>query len=430
MKTKVDIYQGNRVGGSVVVVTVLKDGRPDGRIMIDYGLPLPGETAAPFEHDWEKEPVDAVFFTHAHADHIGRFAEIPDGVPLYMGSTTREILKTTKSFLCKNDADYKADNELYILCDDNRVRTFNENEPVKTGDNIVVTPYSVDHSVYDAYMFLIETPDKNILHTGDYRGHGYRGSKMLKVIEHYVRADGKRDTDILITEGTMVGRTYGRIFTEYDMQQEAARLFAEHKYVFVICASTNADSLASFYQAGLKNGRRMYAGSRHLREQLKIISETAGKKSALYKFNNIYCIDLTAELKSKWWDEEKTQKEMMLEHGFVAVIKPEPYCEAMIDAFKEQKPLLIYSNWEGYLDAADPAYNKGWDEFLKRQEAKGLEVLHLHTGGHAYPEFIAEVIEAVNPREAIIPVHTDNAEGFLDLPISEELKEKIRVIAS
>ena len=54
---------------------------------------MPGaEVVENIEYDWEKGNVDAVFFTHYHGDHIGRFMEIPDNVDLYMGEVTRKVL--------------------------------------------------------------------------------------------------------------------------------------------------------------------------------------------------------------------------------------------------------------------------------------------------------------------------------------------------
>ncbi len=48
------------------------------------------------------------------------------------------------------------------------------------------------------------------------------------------------------------------------------------------------------------------------------------------------------------------------------------------------------------------------------------------TSGHAYPEFLAQVITAVNPTQMIWPIHTENAEGFRELDISDELKGKVK----
>lgn len=38
-----------------------------------------------------------------------------------------------------------------------------------------ITPYIVDHSAYNSFMLLIEAEGKRILHTGDFRNHGYKG---------------------------------------------------------------------------------------------------------------------------------------------------------------------------------------------------------------------------------------------------------------
>ena len=119
----------------------------------------------------------------------------------------------------------------------------------------------------------------------------------------------------------------------------------------------------------------------------------------------------------------------MKENGFLTIIKPELFCEKYIDAFMDcdDKPVIIYSMWDGYLNPEHKAYNKVWDEFLKIQEAKGIEVKHLHTSGHATSKMIADVIKAMNPKEEIIPMHTECPEEFMKLDIGEELKNKIRI---
>ena len=53
------------------------------------------------------------------------------------------------------------------------------NEPVIVKD-IKVTPLLVDHSAYNAYMLLIEAEGKKILHTGDFRNHGFKRLTIRK----------------------------------------------------------------------------------------------------------------------------------------------------------------------------------------------------------------------------------------------------------
>lgn len=465
MSANVRIYQGSQIGGCVTVITYTPEISPVPacpkpekqdpskcmqesrvvRLMIDYGQSLPGsKITEDFRYDWEKKTVDGVFFTHCHGDHIGRFTEIPSGIKLYMGAVTRKLMINIQTFLKKSRnprTKASAEKALSILCDNDRIVEVTPDKPIvfripgengtpDTGSAVTVTGYTIDHSVYDAYMYLIETPAQTILHTGDFRGHGYRGKATLPLIKTYVRRSGKRNVDILITEGTMMNRGSENILTEADLQKEAAEYFKDHKYVFLICSSTNLDSLASFYNAAQKakpHGLRMYTYSEYVIRQLKTFTEAAGKYTGLYRFPYVYPLHQNKSLHHKYRNHPRTQKEIMREYGFLAVIKPEDFCEKYIDEFLDLKPSIIYSLWDGYLNPRHNAYKADWDIFLKRQEAKGVEVKHLHTSGHADAKMIAEMIEAVDPKEAIYPIHTENAAGFYELPVSEELKKKIRI---
>ena len=318
-QTKINIYKGNQIGGCVTIISTQKSS-----ICIDFGEDLPGSKnyeKDDFQIDGVnkgKRKIDAVFFTHYHGDHIGRIKEILKEIPLYMGKTTKKVLESIYRIVNKDIYD--------ILEDKNRVFTFTENKRINIGD-IAVTPFSVDHSAYDAYMFLIETPDKVILHTGDLRMHGYRAyskkneeKTLISVVKKYVRKNGGRKIDILITEGTMMSRVNDEYYTEEDLQNDAKKYMQdkEHKYVFLICSSTNLDSLASFYNAGqqLDKPRKIY-GNGYIIEQLDNFSRTAGKKSEHYNFKNKehFSPDSYSEkLKS-------TQEERMKENGFITIIK-------------------------------------------------------------------------------------------------------------
>lgn len=407
MGTKIKVFRGDQIGGCVVLVST-----GQAKICIDFGENLPGqegEEGKRAELHWEEEKVDAVFFTHYHGDHIGRFMEIPAHVPLYMGSVSRQVLVNINRALHREA-------ELAVLLDEDRVGCLKADCPVEVGD-IRVTPYLVDHSAYDAYMLLIETPDKTILHTGDYRNHGYRGKALFDVIGKYILCHGKRPVDILITEGTMMSRTGEKAYSEAGLFQEAKELFKDHRHVFLICSSTNLDSLASFYQAGAFYGMGMY-GNSYVYSQLKTFRETAGRATPLYDFKYAYEVRFNYVLPGVGM----TQEEWMRKNGFVTVIKGEPGYEKWMERFADLKPIVIYSMWKGYLDPEQKAYDKKLHDFVRKYHA-----IPMHTSGHAPAEVTQEVINRVSPREAIIPIHTENREGFLNLKIKEELKERIRL---
>ena len=441
-------YREEQIGGCVTVITAEVEGKIH-RIMIDYGSSLDGsDTADDFKDLWENNPPEAVFFTHYHGDHVGRLMEIPEDVPIYMGDTARKVMINIQEALTKIPDDVEADihrKELALLMDDERVKTFKWNG--KFFDHIElpgfkIEPYSVDHSAYDAYMFLVEVADdskpngkKVILHTGDFRGHGRRGNRTLDVIKWYVHKDGRK-VDVLVSEGTMMSRLDEKVMSEPEMQVEAYKYLKQHKYAFLICSSTNLDSLASFYQAAQSAaspfGRYLYTYNSYYEKQLRTFSETAGNFSEVYQFHNVHKLDLNKELKTDRWS--KTQKELMEYTGFLAVIKPEEWCEKYIDAFIadykagiiDEMPVLIYSMWDGYVDNDNKAKKQEWIDFLDRQVAKGVEVNHLHTSGHATAEMIKDMIIAVDPREEIIPIHTECKEAFWNLDIGDYYKGLIR----
>lgn len=444
-------YRGEQIGGCVTVITAELDGQIH-RIMIDYGSSLDGsDTKDDFKDLWDNHPPEAVFFTHYHGDHVGRMMEIPENVPIFMGDTTRKVLINIQEALSKiadSDEAKMHKQQLKLLLDDNRIKTFHWNG--KCYDSIrlpgfTIEPYSVDHSAYDAYMFLIEASDDSkengkrvFLHTGDFRGHGRRGNRTPDVIKYYVHKN-HRKVDVLITEGTMMSRLTEQVMSEPEMQREAYKYLKQHKYAFLICSSTNLDSLASFYQAAQSAsapyGRYLYTYNSYLEKQLLTFSETAGSFTDVYQFENVYKLDLDKILKTDKWT--KTQKELMEYTGFLAIIKPEDWCEKYIDAFLEdykagiidEMPVLIYSMWDGYVNPMHKAKNQAWIEFLKRQEEKGVEIKNLHTSGHAAADMIRDMIVAVNPQEEIVPIHTECRDAFYDLDIGEELKNRIRKMA-
>ena len=127
--------------------------------------------------------------------------------------------------------------------DVNGQRTFNYNgkfyDHVNDIPGFKIEPYSVDHSAYDAYMFLIEAEDESrengkyiTLHTGDFRGHGRRGRKMLRLIAKYVNKFGKRKVDALVIEGTMMSRKYEKVLSETKMQFKAENIFESISMLF------------------------------------------------------------------------------------------------------------------------------------------------------------------------------------------------------
>ena len=250
------------------------------KILIDLGHNLPdGDGLAEDEYDVPEnldrllDGVSAVFYTHYHGDHIAFEAAVAKkGIDQYLGSIARKIKMQFYAHM-KNEAALEA------------VRTFNlyrSDKTVAIGD-IKVTPYYVSHSAADAYMFVIECDGKSVLHTGDFREHGYLGHCIWGTLEKYVV---KRNIDILITEGTMLSRDDERMMSEKDLQQKAYELMSRYKYAFVLCSSTDLDRLASFYQATSRHQDRLFVADGYQCKLLRTFTDKLGHKIPEYDFKN------------------------------------------------------------------------------------------------------------------------------------------------
>ena len=192
----VTVHRGtHQIGGCVTELSTKTI-----RILIDFGSPLPGsprreELRLPGVTEPDS-PCHGVFFTHYHGDHMGQIGQILPSVPLWMGETTRDVALALSRRLERVPGTDSARASAAL----ERANTFCPGVPVVVGD-IRITPLLVDHSAFDAYMFLVEVEGRKILHTGDFREHGPRGKALPAVLRHYVG-----QVDRLICEGTKIGR--------------------------------------------------------------------------------------------------------------------------------------------------------------------------------------------------------------------------------
>ena len=351
------------------------------RILIDFGAELDSESAEPFDIEGVtkgKSDCDAVFFTHYHGDHIGLLDTINPDIPLYMGEISKAIAKILNDRLSKSphikSHDVKRVEE---------IKTFKAARRIQIGD-ICITPFVVDHSAYDAYMFLIEADGKRVLHTGDFRAHGPRGKGLGTVLEKYVKG-----VDVVVCEGTTLSRAAAKPETENELKYRIKSVLEENKYVFVVCSSTNIDRIAEICSA-VPMGKYCLC-DRYQYEVIELIRKTAGEKSPLYKFGKILYYD-------------KNLDDKMLERGFCMFIRANnPAHEKIMETVKDFDPVVVYSMWKGYLEQDDIK------KFLD-----GYRRVDMHTSGHADIDTIKKVIDTLNPSQ-IIPIHTETPEAFLKI---------------
>ena len=358
----ITIHRGShQIGGCATEIRT-----ENSRILIDAGSELDGNAPLKIEGVTEgTSKCNAVVFSHYHGDHIGLLDTVNNDIPLYIGDISLEIIKMQNRR-----------QKLFDESNIQRIKPYYTAKPMVFGD-IKVTPFMVDHSAFDSHLFIIEAGGKRILHTGDFRNHGFRGKGLIPTLTKYI---GK--VDAVICEGTTLNRSSVTPMTEYELSKKAEELFKKNKYVFIACASTNIDRIAGFCSV-VPRGKYCLCDE-YQKDILNIVKENCEKYSPLYSFRKMCYYG-------------KNLDEKMEKQGFCMFVRLGNYLSNQImEKYRDKDPLIIYSMWSGYLEN-NPEMQK---------TVEGYRLTRLHTSGHADVETISEMLSTVQP-ELVIPIHTE-----------------------
>lgn len=416
---RVILHRPNQIGGCITEIVSSKGTR----IFVDLGHNLPkGDQESEDEYASEKAITDligdakAIFYTHIHGDHFELFRYVPDWIDQYIGPLAHEIIMTKYRHM--SNATELKENCLKCLKKLELFKEYRKGRPI-TIDDITVTPFQVSHSSADSYMLKIKCDGKTILHTGDFRGHGYMGNGIYKVIDKFHIAG---NVDILITEGTNVDNNTKSILPEYVLKKEFKEVFRQYKNTFIICSSTDADRLESIYSANKESVRRPFIVDTYQKDILCLIDKYAENEKLLYHFNiNDIC---------SYSPSVEKMDNMMRCHGFVMLLrcseKFQSYLEKILPWCKPEETCLIYSQYHGYIDKREgnTAFNQKLYDFVEQFRERGCFVKEdLHTSGHASKQDLVRLCEQVNPK-VIIPIHKDEKADFASI-LSDELRARV-----
>ena len=394
------IHRGtHEIGGSCVEIRTDK-----AKILIDLGIPLDydkhtTEEQTEIRHnakEWCKG-VDALFLSHAHADHYGFLGLLPQDTPIYATEESFAMLALDG-----------------ILGDDTTKHLIKH--PLKSGQSydvadIKVTTYIVDHSAYGACAYLIECDGKRILYSGDIRLHGIKGVLYRNL---------PKDVDYLLLEGTNVLRANNNP-TERQIENQFVEAFNEAPDALhlVWCSAKNIDRICALFRACIRYSRTLVldpytanvlAAATKLNpkiptvttaEQMKVYFPYYLTKRLLERNPASYIYSLEPRKNKVSYDDFTRSPEK-----YVMLVRPTTL--SYLQQIKAPYIRFIKSIWNGYWDEPNTERFRGWIE--EHCEA----VKDIHSSGHADTQSLQRIVEHIRP-QTIIPIHTDSPLSFFNI---------------
>ncbi len=402
---RVIVHRGtNEIGSSCIEVASAST-----RIILDCGWPLGGgdesePPTVPGLFAPGSKPA-AVLLSHAHPDHTGFIGKIPGGVPIYATVDTSKIMKVGSIYA--RGVELPRDQFEGV----NVPRSWRD--PVRhfpIGD-LQITAYPVDHSSPGAVGYLVEHAGKRIFYTGDLRFHGRKSGMHERILK-----DLRSNLDLLITEGTNVGREQSGLGSEKEVENRAVELSREASLMMVAYSPQNLDRFVSFFRAAVRAGKTFVCDHYQAAVLQQLNNPKLPKPGDELR---VYLPRIRASLvayESRLGDSTISLDAILATPERFMMLVRKNILENDLSGKLPRGSRLLYGMWSGY--RADPK----WQKTEQMLAAAGCELIACHASGHAHESDLLQFILDLRPRR-VVPVHTERLESFKDLVPRVEVVE-------
>ena len=396
--------------------------------------------------------VDGILLSHAHLDHSGYISFLREGIPIYTTAMT--------AFVSKAIQDTRQDFErevCYVNCRalnggylsarggfrqrpfvfldqpllSDRAKDFWNESPGKKKSlelskltfpsnrigSLPLRYFPVDHSIFGASAFAVETSSGWVAYTGDLRLHG-SGARQT---ETFIEETARLHPQVLLCEGTRAGDT--RRITEEEVYENSLRATRETKNLVIAdFGPRNVERLICFHHIARELDRRLViqAKDAHLLDAMALVSDQVPN---LEKLSDILIFKKLRARSNPW--EDKLLEQHAAKFISASEIKARPGDFILCFSFWDINDLIDIAPQGGsYIYSSAEAHNEEQelDMWRLRNWLRHFDMTFVgdpeseegfHASGHASGPELLELIQRIAPK-VLIPVHTQDPDYFIE----------------